>query len=97
MEGFIDSYYVDAASVLSESQMVIEQGQQDNRNGDAFGLVTVIYSLILFLIGIAGSFKSLTNKYILIVISITGIVLTTTYMMTIPLPTGFDIMAFFGK
>lgn len=96
MEGFIDSYYTEAELVLNESQTAIEQGQQDNQNGDAFGLVTVIYSLILFLIGITGSFKSLTNKYVLITISIVGILLTTTYMVTIPLPTGFDIMAFFA-
>lgn len=97
MEGFIDSYYTDAQTVLLEAEKVLEQGQKDNQDGDAFGLVTVIYSIVLFLLGIAGSFKSLTNKYVLVAISIVGILLTTIYMVTIPLPTGFDIMSFFGK
>lgn len=97
MEGFIDSYYSDAQTVLLEADKVLEQGQKDNQDGDAFGLVTVIYSIVLFLLGIAGSFKSLTNKYVLVIISVVGILLTTIYMMTIPLPTGFDILSFFGK
>lgn len=97
MEGFVDSYFADAQAVLDEAQTVLEQGQADNAHGDAYGLVTVIYSIVLFLLGIAGSFKSTTNKTVLVCISIAGMLISTIYMLTIPMPTGFSIMSYFGS
>lgn len=97
MEGFVDSYFSDAQAVLDEAQTVLEQGQADNAHGDAYGLVTVIYSIVLFLLGIAGSFKSTINKTVLVCISIAGMLISTIYMLTIPMPTGFSIMSYFGS
>ncbi|MFA6947761.1 MAG: hypothetical protein WCQ72_02160 [Eubacteriales bacterium] len=94
---YVDSYFVTANELLTQSQEVLAQGTEDNSNGDAFGLVTVIYSVVLFLLGIAGSFKSDKNKLAVVIISLVAFVIATIYMVTIPMPTGFDILAFLKK
>lgn len=97
MEGYVESYFADAQAVLDEAHATLEQGQKDNAHGDAFGLVTVIYSIVLFLLGIAGSFKSTTNKMVVIIIGIIGLIAASIYMLTLPLPTGFSLFSYFGK
>ena len=95
MEGFADSYFVDASDVLAEAQEILEQGQKDNAAGDAYGLVSVIYSIVLFLLGILSSFKSEKNKMALVIVSVLGIIFATIYMVTLPMPTGFSLGNFF--
>lgn len=96
-QDFIANYFVTANDLLSQSQEVLAQGSEDNANGDAFGLVTVIYSVVLFLLGIAGSFKSEKNKLAIIIISLIAFIAATIYMATLPMPTGFDILGFLKK
>ncbi len=96
MEGFVDSYFTDARELLTESDELLEQGKKDNSNGDAFGLVTVIYSVVLFMLGIIGIFKGIPNRMFILIIAIIAFVIATIYMFTIPLPTGFNILSFFG-
>lgn len=95
-EDYVASYFTAANDLLAESQATLEQGRKDNANGDAFGLVTVIYSVVLFLLGISGSFKNTKNKYALVIISLVAFAGATIYMLTLPLPTGFNLMGFFG-
>lgn len=95
MEGFIETYFADANAKLAESQKYLEQGQQDNANGDAYNLVTVIFTVVLFMLGITGTFKSLPNREIIVLISILVFVIGVIYMCTIPLPTGFSLCSFF--
>ncbi len=90
-EGFVDSYYADALDVLAEADEYLQQGQQDNANGDKFGLVTVIYSLVLFLLGIVGIFKNIPNRKIVFLVSVVFLLIGTIYMFTIPLPQGFHL------
>ncbi len=96
MEGYVDSYFEDAWAVLDESEALLEQGKQDNSNGDKFGLVTVIYSVVLFMLGIVGTFKKLPNRYIITGVAIAGFLFATIYMFTIPMPTEFNLFGFFG-
>ncbi|MCC6093991.1 MAG: hypothetical protein LIV24_03055 [Eubacterium sp.] len=96
-QDFIDSYFDKANELLAESQDVLEQGQKDNSNGDAFGLVSVLYSITLFLLGIAGSFSNRKHKYAIVAISMVSFILGTIYMCTIPMPTGFSLGSFFSK
>lgn len=96
MEGYVDSYFEDAWAVLDESEALLEQGKQDNSNGDKFGLVTVIYSVVLFMLGIVGTFKKLPNRYMITGVAIAGFLFATIYMFTIPMPTGFNLFGFFG-
>lgn len=95
-EGYVDSYYTEANEKISEADELLETGKQDNANGDAYGLVTVIYSIVLFMLGIVSVFKHIPNRIAILCISIVGFIIATIYMLTIPLPTGFDIISYFG-
>lgn len=93
---FIESYYADAQAVLDESAAVLEEGQADNTKGDTFNLVTVIYSVVLFMLGIIGTFRRLPNRFIITGVAIAGFLFATIFMFTIPFPTGFNFLSFFG-
>lgn len=95
MEGFIESYFAEADAVLATADEVLEEGKQANSNGDTFGLVSVIYSVVLFLLGICNTFKSDKNQLVVTVISCVILVATTVFMFTIPLPAGFELVSFF--
>ena len=95
-EGFGGHYFENANELLAESNDKLEEGRQDNRNGDTYGLVTVIYGVVLFLLGINSTMKSTKNKVALTVISLAGFVIATVFMLTIPMPTGFSLASFFG-
>ena len=96
VEGMTDKYFEESNNLIAQSQELLEEGKRDNRNGDAYNLVNVIYSVVLFLLGIVGVFKNLPNRVVVLFIAIAGVVLATIYMFTIPLPTGFNIPSFFG-
>ena len=96
VEGTVERYFEDANALLAESQELLEQGQKDNANGDAYNLVNVIYSVVLFMLGIVGVFKKIPNRKAVLFIGVIGLVLATVYMCTIPMPTGFDIGSFFA-
>ncbi len=94
-EGYVEGYFEEANAVLEEADALLEEGKTDNANGDAYGLVTVIYSLVLFLLGIVGIFKKIPNRVLIAVFACVCLLLATIYMITIPMPTGFNIMSFF--
>lgn len=56
MEVYVESYFDTYYDLIEQSDETLEQGKKDNSNGDAFGLVTVIYSVVLFMLGIVGTF-----------------------------------------
>lgn len=95
-EDFIEGYYSDAREVLAESEAILVEGQADNTKGDTYNLVTVIYSVVLFMLGIVGTFRRLPNRVFLTGVAITGFLFATVYMFTIPFPTGFDFFSYFG-
>ena len=90
-EEFVQSYFDEANFKLDEAQAVLEQGQQDNANGDKFSLVTVLYSVALFMLGIVGVFKNQTNKKIVLAVSVVCLLIAVIFMVTIPLPTSGGI------
>ncbi len=95
VEGMLDEYFVTANELLAESRAVLEEGQRDNAHGDAYNLVNVIYSVVLFMLGIVGVFKRIPNRTVVLFIAVIGLTLATIYMLTIPMPTGFDFSSFF--
>lgn len=95
-EAFFDHYFESANILLEESNEVLEQGKKDNSNGDAFGLVTVIYSVSLFLLGMVSTMQNINTKYSMLGIAGVLLMFGLIFMVTIPLPTGFSIMSFFG-
>lgn len=95
-QDYIESYYTDAREVLAESEAILTEGQSDNTKGDTYSLVTVIYSTVLFMLGIVGTFRKLPNRVLITGVAVAGFFLATIYMFTIPLPTGFDFLSYFG-
>ncbi|MCL2030211.1 MAG: hypothetical protein FWG93_01565 [Oscillospiraceae bacterium] len=96
-EGFVETYFADAYELLEESDDLLQKGNSDNANADAFALVTVLYSVVLFMLGIAGTFKNYTNKKTIIIISCAAFLLASIYMLTIPMPRDFSLMSFFSR
>ena len=94
--GMLDEYFVDANELLSQSRDYLEQGKIDNAHGDAYSLVNVIYSVVLFMLGIVGIFKKIPNRTAVLIIAVVGLIGATIYMCTIPLPTGFDFFSYFS-
>ena len=95
MPGITDKYLETANATASESQRLLDEGKHDNTKGDSYMLVTVIYSLVLFLLGIINTFKTMPNKLTVLAIAVTFLILAFIYMCTIPMPTGFTKMNFF--
>ncbi len=94
-EDYVNGYFETANELLAQSQEVLESGKISNANGDAFGLVTVIYSVVLFLLGIVSSFNSTKNKFAIVAISLAAFLFATIYMFTIPMPNEFNFASFF--
>ncbi len=95
MPGLTEKYFASASEKLSRSTERLEEGKRDNTKGDSYMLVTVIYSLTLFLLGIVGTFKNMSNRKTVLAIAVAFLVFGVIYMLTIPLPTGFGNMNFF--
>lgn len=96
MEGYAESYYKEAKNLLKESQDILATGKQDNLNSDRYGLVTVVFSLVLFLLGIVSTFKHSRNRIGITAISVALLVFGLLLMFSIPMPAGFDIFHFLG-
>ncbi len=95
MPGLTQKYFETAEANVRQSQELLEEGMRDNTKGDSYNLVTVIYSLTLFLLGIINTFKNMHNKIAVLGIAVAFLILGFIYMCTIPLPTGFAQMNFF--
>ena len=85
-DDYVQSYFDECNAKLDEAEAVLDQGRQDNANGDKFSLVTVIYSVALFLLGIVGVFKNQTNKKVVLAISVVCLLIAVIFMVTTPLP-----------
>lgn len=85
MEGYLDSYYVDASARYDEGQALIADGSMDNSLGDRQGLVTVIFSVALFMLGIASTFKIARTKLFLVLVSIAALAYATIVMLSVPM------------
>ena len=96
-EGFVESYFEETKQGIDMANAKLEEGKQDNQNSDTYGLVTVIYAIVLFLLGIAAIFKNFPNRVAVVVLAICFLVFDTIFMITIPLPTGFDLLSYLGE
>jgi len=85
MEGFLDGYFTDAAARYEEGEAMIAACSLDNSLGDRQGLVTVIFSVVLFILGIANTFKENRTNLILVGISTLSFVMATVMMFSVPL------------
>ena len=95
MPGITEKYFESAQKTLDKSHELLEEGKRDNKKGDSYLLVTVIYSLTLFLLGMVGTLKDMPNRITLLTIAIVCMIFAFIYMCIIPLPTEFGQMNFF--
>lgn len=95
MPGLSQKYFESAQEKVDRFEELLEEGKRDNTKGDSYNLVTVMYSLTLFLLGIIGTFKNMPNRLVVLSIALAFLVIAFIYMCTIPLPTGFGKMNFF--
>jgi uncharacterized membrane protein YkgB len=95
MPGMAEKYFESAKGTVNESQELLEEGKRDNTKGDSYHLVNVIYSVVLFLLGIIGVFKNLQSRIMVLGIALASLVFATIYMISIPMPTGFSFLNFF--
>ena len=96
MEGYAESYYDEAKALMQESQDILTTGKQDNLNHERFGLVAVMYALVLFLLGIAGTFKRLPNRMVILGTAVVLLAVGFIFMLSIPMPEGFDFLDYLG-
>ena len=95
-EAFSNSYFEEAENLSRESRETMEEGEKDNTRGDAYRLVSVFYSLVLFLLGIVGVIKDRQTKKVLFTFSVCILIVSIIYMLTLPMPTGFNLSSFFS-
>ena len=95
-EEFTSGYFETAKKLLAESRETLEEGNRDNHWGDSYQLASVFYSLVLFLLGIIGVLNDRATRKGLLTLSIIILVVAFIYMLTIPLPTGFNLASFFN-
>ncbi len=94
-EEFASGYFESAKKLSEESQQAMEEGKRDNLRGDSYRLVSVFYSLVLFLLGTVGVIKDYHSRKMILIFSVCILVFAIIYMLTLPMPTGFDISSFF--
>ncbi|MDR2590478.1 MAG: hypothetical protein LBC71_05790 [Oscillospiraceae bacterium] len=87
-EEFMDGYFTPANELLSQSEHIFNDGRQHGSHSRSFGLATVIYAVVLFLLGVDNSFKTWRYRFIVFLIAIAAFLFATVYMFTIPLPEG---------
>lgn len=84
-EDFVNTYFEESWEKFDEAEAMLAAGNENNTHGDHQGLVSVIYAVVLFLLGITSTFKQLAAKYVLLGISGVGFVVATIFMFTIPI------------
>ncbi|MDR2599339.1 MAG: hypothetical protein LBC73_03585 [Oscillospiraceae bacterium] len=87
-ETFQDEYLKSANELFVEGEDLLNAGRQDGSHSRSFGLATVIYAVVLFLLGVDNSFKTWRYRIIIFVVACTAFLFTTIYMSTIPRPEG---------
>jgi hypothetical protein len=86
-EGFLESYYTEANAKYDEGDKMIEEGQKANNLGDKLGLVTVIFAVVLFMMGILGTLKNVKTKIVITGVSIAALIFGVVMMLSVPMLT----------
>lgn len=86
-EALIESYYADANAVYNDGHAMIEDGQNDNRLGDVLNMTTVVYAVVLFLLGVVNTFESDKLKFAIGLLSLAAMVYALITMLSVPMLT----------
>ena len=90
-----ESFYADSEELANQATKVREEGDKNNLAHDSFGLVSLLYSLCLFLFGMLGFYKERTMKKVVFAVGVAVFVGATIYMLSLPLPDNFNFANYF--
>ena len=96
-EEYAKQYFTEAQKSLNASREAMDEGEIDNQRSDSYQLASVLYSLVLFLLGIIGVLRDYKTRKMLLIFSVCILVVAVIYMLTIPMPTDFDFTSFFNN
>lgn len=89
------SFFEDSQKLSEEATQTREEGNRCNLANDSYGLVSVLYSLCLFLFGMVGFYKQDWPMRIVFTVGVVVFVAATAYMLSLPLPDNFDFANYF--
>ena len=89
------SFFADSEKLADEATQARIEGNRCNLANDSYGLVSVLYSLCLFLFGMVGFYRQHLPRRIVFVVGAVVFVVATTYMISLPLPDNFDFANYF--
>ena len=89
------SFFSDSEQLSKEAAQERENGNKCNLANDSYGLVTVLYSLCLFLFGMVGFYRQPIPRRIVFTVGVGVFIIATAYMLSLPLPDNFDFANYF--
>lgn len=89
------SFFANSEKLAEEATQAREDGNRCNLANDSYGLVSVFYSLCLFLFGMVGFYKHDASKRIVFAVGVVFFAVATVYMLSLPLPDNFDFANYF--
>jgi len=95
-EAFYNSYFDHALELLADAEEFLEVGTEAGSFSDNFSLVTVIYAITLFMLGMSAVIKKFNKKLVVFFVGAATFLLATIYMLFQPLPADFSLMSFFS-
>lgn len=87
MEGLVESYYAEASVLYQEGNDMIADGQKDNSLGDKLGLTTVIYAVVLFMLGVVNTFDGKGTRLAVAGVSFVALMYAFITMLSVPMLT----------
>lgn len=95
MEGYVDSYYEEAATMIKNASAKSEMAAIESAKASTLIIVVLAYSVIAFLLAAAGIANNKIAEIVICSIAAVGMVLCMVYMFTIPAPTDFNLASYF--
>lgn len=89
------SFFADSEKLAADAAQTREEGNRNNLASDSFGLVSVLYSLCLFLFGMIGFYKQQNPRRVVFAVGVVVFIAATAYMLSLPLPNNFDFANYF--
>ncbi len=90
-----ESFFADSEQLANDAAQARADGDRCNLANDSYGLASLLYSLCLFLFGMVGFYKHLTQRKIVFAVGVVVFVIATVYMLSLPLPDGFNFANYF--
>jgi hypothetical protein len=90
-----ESFFADSEELANQAVKTREDGDWNNLANDSYGLVSLLYSLCLFLFGMVGFYHELAKRRWVFYVGVVVFIAATIYMIYLPLPVNFDFANYF--